>query len=137
MPRPRPSRKSKPEPEPEIAPDPVDDAPPAEAAPVSKAQAVRDALAEGIEGLGDIDAFVRSRYGLEISRPMISAYKSQALGKRQGVAKASRATSDARPSRKASGGGGEADLLATLQALKPLVVAFGAERVKRLADLLG
>jgi hypothetical protein len=29
------------------------------------------------------------------------------------------------------------DLLAALEAMKPLVVALGAEKVKRVADLLG
>lgn len=141
MPRPRPSRKSKPGPDPEAAPEVVEEVTPAEAeaapGPVSKAQAVRDALAEGIEGLGEIEEFLRSRYGLEMSRPMISSYKSQAQARRSKVAKGPREAAGVRKPRKSSGDAAEADLIEALEALKPLVAAVGAEKVKRLADLLG
>ncbi|WP_337176114.1 hypothetical protein [Paludisphaera sp.] len=105
---------------------------------VSNAQAVRDAMAEGLEALDDIDAFVRDRYGKEIPRQQISAYKSQARRKAgEAPRRGGRTRGDvegylAPPGRQATDG----DLIEALQALKPLVAKVGAENVKKLADLL-
>ncbi|WP_165253216.1 hypothetical protein [Paludisphaera soli] len=105
---------------------------------ISKAQAVRNALGEGLEDLGDIEGFVKSRHGIDIPRQMISAYK--AMEKK-------RAEKKSDPKRKPRSGepaaprkslrSGEMDVLEVLEAMKPLVEAFGAEKVKRLVDLLG
>ena len=54
-----------------------DDAPEANGK-ISKAQAVRNAQAEGLDKPGDIADFARTRYGLEITNQQASAYKAQA-----------------------------------------------------------
>ena len=48
---------------------------------VSKAEAVRQALAAGLDGLDDIAKFVKAKHGYEIPKPQISAYKAQTQGK--------------------------------------------------------
>ena len=45
---------------------------------ISKAQAVRNALAEGHDKPGDIADFAKTRYGLDIPKQQVSAYKTQA-----------------------------------------------------------
>ena len=54
-----------------------DDAPEPNGGSISKAEAVRNALAEGHDKPGDIADFARKHYGLEISNQQVSAYKSQ------------------------------------------------------------
>ncbi len=44
---------------------------------VSKADAVRDALANGLDAPGDIVDFVKSRHGLDMPKQMASSYKAQ------------------------------------------------------------
>lgn len=107
---------------------------------LSKAQAVRNAIDEGLEELDDIENFVKSRYGLEIPRQMLSSYKSQIKSKMvSGKAvrgRKPRSVSEAAPARRSSKGD-EAGLLEALEALKPLVASLGGDKVKRLVDLLG
>jgi hypothetical protein len=111
---------------------------------VSKTEAVRQAIAEGLNSPGDIAAFAKSKYGLEIPKPQVSAYKAQAKKKAAGGG------SNGKPGRnpKASVEGylapppkivptGEGDLLDALEAMKPLVASLGKEKVHRLVDLLG
>ncbi len=45
--------------------------------PISKANAVREALAEGLEAPGDIAAFIEKRHGIVIPKQMVSSYKAQ------------------------------------------------------------
>ena len=107
---------------------------------ISNAQAVRNALARGLNDISDIDEFVRVEYDKDIPRQQISAYKSQTL-KKAGEPPARRGR---RP--KAAVGGylapppvvprGDGDLIDALQALKPLVAKVGVENVKKLAELL-
>jgi hypothetical protein len=106
-------------------------------ASVSKADAIRAALAEGLDSLGDIEGFIKSRFGLEMPRQMISSYKAQqkARDKKQAGGE--------EPARKPRGPvakptlNGELDVITALEALKPLVHQLGAEKVKRLVDVLG
>lgn len=51
---------------------------------VTKAQAVRDAMARGLDDLDDITAFLKTTYNIEMPRPQISAYKAQAKAKEGG-----------------------------------------------------
>ena len=125
--------KNKPAPEPELVEE-------AEAIkPISGAQAVRNALAEGLTEIDDIDNFVRTQYGKEIPRQQISAYKSQA-NKKSGEGPARRGR---RPKAAVEGylappivPKGDGDLIDALRALKPLVAKVGVEKVKELAELL-
>jgi len=131
------SRKSK---SPAVELDPTSEST-AEEGAISNAQAVRNALAEGLESIDDIDSFVRTEYGKDIPRQQISAYKSQSKRKageptaRRG--RPPRAAIEgylAPPSRRGSNDRG--DLLDVLQTLKPLVADMGPDRVKKLVDLL-
>lgn len=59
--------------------------PPSNGTPtITKAQAVRDAMARGLDDLDDITAFLKSTYNIEMPRPQISAYKAQAKAKESG-----------------------------------------------------
>lgn len=107
-------------------------------ADISNAQAVRDAMAAGLDDISDIDAYVRDRYGKEIPRQQLSAYKSQTRRKAGEPPRRGR-----RPRGGVEGyvappprGPKDGDLIETLQALKPLVAKVGVENVKRLAELL-
>jgi len=115
----------------EVDPSPGDD--------LSNAQAVRNALAAGHESIDAIDSFVRDEYGKEIPRQQISAYKSQTKRKageppRRGRAPKAAVEGYLAPPRTPQAG--DADLIDTLRALKPLVAKVGVENVKKLAELL-
>jgi len=137
MGRPKKAKPAEPETAPEAAP---------ATSTISKAEAVRQALSAGMETPEDGTGFIKSNYGIEISKQMWSSYASQQKArdskKADGAPKGKpgrkpRATVEgylAPPPKKATG---EADLLETLEALKPLIASHGADRVKRLVDLLG
>jgi hypothetical protein len=107
---------------------------------ITKAQAVRDALADGLDGLDEIVDFAKTRYGLEVTKQAASIYKSKekmkaaASSKRGRKPKAAVEGYLAPPKIEAKGDG---DLIEALEAMKPLVASLGAEKVKRLVDLLG
>jgi hypothetical protein len=120
---------------------------PAAKAPVqegmSKADAVRAALSEGIEAPQEAVAFIKHRFGIEMGAQHFSSVKSQQK-KREGAPAARRgrkpkqAAADgyvAPPPRPAASGG--SDLLDAMEAMKPLIAQYGADQVKRIVDLLG
>jgi hypothetical protein len=106
---------------------------------ISKAAAVRAALADGLDGLDDVAAYVKTKHGHEIPKPQISAYKAQEKAKsRKGehpVPMAAKPKSAVLPVAR-YGGGGETDLITAMEAIKPYVKEHGAERLKRIIDLL-
>jgi hypothetical protein len=106
---------------------------------ISKAAAVRQALAEGSERLDDIAAFIRTKHGIEIPRPQLSAYKAQARAREQKIHTGLKPSKAPTPIPKAAkhGGGTETDLIEAMETLKPYVNEHGAERLKRIIDLLG
>jgi hypothetical protein len=142
-------------PEPTPAPEPA--APPAKeetpASSVSKAEAVRQAMGEGLDSLDDIEGFLMSRFGIEMPRQMISSYKAQQKARDQKAAgstaspkrgrkpktvDAPASTSDsAPPTRTRVTPRADGDLLDALKSLKGLVSAHGVAKVKEMVDLLG
>jgi hypothetical protein len=112
---------------------------------VSKSAAAREAIAQGIESPEDAVAFIKQRFGIEMSKPHFSAVKSQ-LKKREasGGSAAPKARRGRKPKAAVEGylappkvvPTGEGDLLEALEAMKPLVASLGAEKVKRIVDLL-
>lgn len=118
--------------------------PPAGGMAVSKSAAAREAIAQGIDSPDDAVAFIKQRFGIEMSKPHFSAVKSQ-LKKREAGGEAA---PKGRPGRKPKAAiegylappkvvpTGEGDLLEALEAMKPLVASLGAEKVKRIVDLL-
>jgi hypothetical protein len=122
--------------------------PVADGKPISKADAVRDALARGKSAPDDGVAYVKKIHGIDISKQMFSSYKTQEKSRRarhQGAAyRAQPGRGEPReaiegylapPAKKAPQG--EGDLLAAMEAMKPLVDSLGADKVHRLVDLLG
>jgi hypothetical protein len=100
---------------------------------ITKAEAVRRALADGKESPPVGVAYIKEQFGIDIAPQHFSTQKSQ-LKNRAGVkVKGKRGPKPA----VAGGPEGEAGLLEALEAIKPLVAAMGAEKVKRLVDLLG
>lgn len=110
----------------------------------SKADACRAALAEGITTTEEAVIFARSEFGIEIKPTDFTLYKSKAKRSRNEAAPRGKpgrkprpaeghASAPARP-RAASG---ESELLEAMEAIKPLVDSMGADRVKRIVDLLG
>lgn len=99
-------------------------------------------LAEGIDNPSVASSEIKSRFGIDVTPQHFSATKSQMkskAGKQKG-----------KPGRKPKAAvegylapppkpqaAGETDLLAAMEAMKPLVAALGADKVKRIADLLG
>lgn len=110
--------------------------PPQDAAVTSKADAVRAALAEGVDQPEEGVAFIKARFGLDISRQMFSSYKTfekKRAGKvrRRGGRRASGAAAPS-PSRN-----GKGDVVAAVETIKKLVDELGVDQVKRLADIFG
>ncbi len=124
----------------------LETAPPSDT--MSKADACRAALAAGIDTAEKAQEFTRSKFGVEIKPTDFALYKSK--GK-----KAEPPTAKGKPGRKPKAApspaiegylapppapnppGEQLDLLAAMEAMKPLVAALGVEKVKRIADLLG
>jgi len=118
----------------------------------TKADAIRRALAEGIESPEEGVDFIRRTFGLDVSRQHFSASKSRAKQEQGGAQPAEPARRGRKPKEapaQAVAGTpdpgpkpsapveGEANLLAALETMKPLVAALGADKVKRIVDILG
>lgn len=115
---------------------------------VSKTDAVRAALQAGADMPEEGVAFVKRHYDIEMTRQRFSTTKS----KIKADAETKSAATSPRVSRKRSGSTevastlspaptpsipAEADLLRAMETMKPLIATLGAEKVKRIVDLLG
>lgn len=137
---------------PEEEPEAEDDEPEASGKAISKAAAVRDALEQGEDSPEDGIAYIKKIHGIEMTRQTFSSYKAQQKAReaKKGVSKGKPGrkprqvaeTSQAvdgylAPPPKSAPPGGQPDLIEAMEAMKPLVASLGAEKVKRLVDLLG
>ena len=107
--------------------------PAVKATTITKADAMRAALAEGIEAPGDAVDFIKKRFGLDITPQHFSANKS--LERR----KAGKAAPDhpALPPPPPSPAAGDVpELLAAMGAIKPLIAQYGAAQIRQIIDLL-
>ncbi len=118
---------------------------------MSKTDAIRAAVAEGIESPGDGVDFIRTRFGIEMSKGHFSATKSklksaEAAGASKGGARKSAPTGASKrkpepvedyqtPPEQPAGRDG--NLLDALEQMKPLIAQYGPDHVKRMVDLLG
>ncbi len=118
---------------------------------MSKTDAIRAAVAEGHESPGDGVDFIRTRFGIEMSKGHFSATKS----KLKSAESVGASTSGARKSAPAAASkrkpepvgdyqtppeqpaGREGNLLDALEQMKPLIAQYGPDHVKRMVDLLG
>jgi hypothetical protein len=111
---------------------------------MTKAQVCRATLAEGIESAQEAVSYVKAKFGVDIKPTDFSLYKSKAK-KQDGSPKGKpgrkpmQATeaSQIAPMPRPQPAVGDARLIEALEAMKPLVASLGAEKVKRLVDLLG
>ncbi len=112
--------------------------------PATKTEAVRMAIAAGFGSPQVGSGYIQSQFGMDVSPQHFSSTKSQLKTKELEDTPARKSKADsskdvegyvALPAKPAAGG--EEELLAALEAMKPLVASLGAEKVKRLADLLG
>lgn len=108
---------------------------------ISKSEAVRRALSDGVDQPADGVAYIRDNFGLEIGPQHFSAVKSTHL-KKQGRVKVrvkgrEKAAPKQAPAAPTADAIGENDLIAAMEAMKPLVASLGKEQVKRIVDLLG
>ncbi|WP_165252191.1 thioesterase [Paludisphaera soli] len=117
---------------------------------ISKAAAVRDALEQGEESPDDGVAYIKKIHGIEISKQMFSSYKTKE--KTRQSENQQPAAPKGKPGRKPNGetapeprpapaarpaANGEPDLIEAMEAMQPLVASLGADKVKRIVDLLG
>jgi hypothetical protein len=118
----------------------------ANAPTISKAEAVRKALAAGMDGPPEGTAYLQREFGIEMTSQMWSSYKSQEkaraakhpegmTGKPGRKPKAAIEGYLAPPPKSSASGDG--DLLDAMEAMKPLVASLGKDQVKRIVDLLG
>lgn len=106
---------------------------------ITKSEAVRRAIAAGAEQPADGVPFIKTHFGLDISPMHFSAVKAGDKKKEAIKAKPGRKPKaiegylapPAKPK-----GIGEGDLIAAIEAIKPLVAQHGADKVKRLVDVL-
>ena len=115
---------------------------------LSKTDAIRAAMAEGIESPGDGVDFIRRRFGIEMSKGHFSATKSK-LKTMEGAKKAApKAAPQEATKRKQEPvwdyqtppeqpAGRDGNLLDALEQMKPLIAQYGPDHVKRMVDLLG
>ena len=112
---------------------------------LNKSQAVRAAVDAGHDSPEDGTAYVRQHYGLDIEKQHFSSIKSQYLKKqREGEAKPAKKVAALRKRKPLVEGyvapppkpEGEPDVLLALEAIKPLIAEYGADKVKRLVELL-
>ena len=129
------------EPEPQPEPRPAPKPEPEKA--VSKADAVRAALAHGMEKPDDGVAYIKAKFGIDLPKPMWSSYRAQIRAREN--RSEGQAPKRGRKTKAVVQGylvppkivpTGEGDLINVMEAMKPLVASLGAEKVKRIVDLL-
>jgi hypothetical protein len=105
---------------------------------MSKSAAARAALTEGIGSPQKACEFILKRFGIDMSPQHFSAVKSQWKAASEAPAKKKKSAVEgylAPPPKRSANGG--ADVLESLEVLKPLIAQYGSDKVKRMIDLLG
>lgn len=113
--------------------------------PTSKSDAVRMAIAAGFDGPQEGSGYIQSQFGLDVSPEHFSAVKS--ADKKKVLTEAPTGKPGRRlkaavkgylaPPPQSAPADGQSELIEALEAMKPLVASLGADKVKRLVDLLG
>lgn len=106
-------------------------------ATITKAEAVRHALADGIDKPEDGVSFLKEKFGLTITAQQFSTYKSIEK-KRAGKAPRRRAASARQSGALAApSSNGPSGLATSVEAIKTLVEMYGVEQVVSIAQLFG
>lgn len=103
----------------------------AEEPQITKAEAVRRALAEGIESPKAGVVFIKEKFGIDIAPVHFGAQKFQIRKRERELMGEIEDTGRGRSAR------GQDDLVKSMETLKVLVEQLGVDKVKRLAELLG
>lgn len=108
--------------------------PPAAVGNISKTEAIRRALAAGIESPKAVVVWVKEQFGLDVVPTVVSTTKSL-LAKKAGtsVHVASRRPTAVRPTAPVSGGG---DTIQLVRSLKELVAQYGAAEVVKMTQVV-
>jgi hypothetical protein len=116
---------------------------------MNKSEAARAALDAGYEKPAEAVAFIKNTFGIDMDAQYFSAIKTRTNGKGEASKKAEPAKRGRKPKAPAALVNGyvappekprstsEPDLLLALEGVKELVGQFGAEKLKRIVDLLG
>jgi len=93
-------------------------------------------MAAGLDSLDDIAGFIKSNYGFEIPKQMLSSYKSQQKARDAKQATATPAAKRGpKPTPKPAAAPVTSDLIDDISAVKDLVTKLGGSQVKKLVDL--
>jgi hypothetical protein len=105
---------------------------------ITKAEAVRRAMAAGMNMPDDGVGFIKAQFGIDLPKQMWSSYRAQqkARDAKKAEGKSKRVEGYLAPPSKKSANG-EGDLLAAMEAIKPLVDNLGKDQAHRIIDLLG
>jgi hypothetical protein len=104
--------------------------------PMKKTNAVRQALADGVDNPTEAVAHIKKEFGIDITTQQFSTYKSNLKAK--GAGSSARKRSDKRSGTEIGNGRttrGEIDVVDAVTAVKELCGQIGADKVKRLAGL--
>lgn len=104
-------------------------------ATMTKADAMRAALRAGVESPTAASQYIRNRFGIEVSRSHFSAFKCNERKAGNSETPGAAKGDPTLPLRLEAIDDG--DLLIALEMIKPLVASLGADKVKRIVDLLG
>lgn len=100
---------------------------------ITKTEAVRRALAEGLTKAADAIEFMKTKFGIEMTPQAFSVNKSQLKKKEEGTTpRAPRATAPASAPSAQNGDDG----LGLARSVRELVNQYGAEKVKAMADII-
>jgi hypothetical protein len=107
---------------------------------VTKANAVRAALAEGADTPTEGIAFIKARFGIDITPQHFSSYKSserakagKPAGRRGRKPRATRSEPTAAP--RATPSNGSIGVAGSVQTIKALVASLGVDQVKEIAEI--
>ena len=122
-------------------PESTDTEPPQSRKSISKAGAAREALAEGYTVPREAIIHIKKKHGIDMSPQQFSAEKCR-LKARSGdpdfhFLRDQGASPELMNKAPRNGAFGEPDLLESLEVMKPLIDRLGADKVKRMVDLLG
>jgi len=102
---------------------------------MTKADAVRAAIADGADKPIDGAAYIKEKFGLDVTPQQFSTYKSLAKKKGGQEGHGKRGRKPAAKPAAASSANGPKDVVQALEAIKALVNQLGVDQVQRIAEI--